>query len=570
MARRRALLATQASSTRPRLTPHRRPRLPRCRRPTTPPTPGGAIDLSWSAATDAVGVTGYKLYRGTAAGVYGTPTALGNVTTYTDATAVTGTRYYYAVSALDAAGNEGAKSPESSAIAADNIAPAVPSGLAAVGGTEQVALTWTRQHRARPGRLRPVPQRREGQRHPDHRHHLHRHGPRRRHDVLLPPLRRRHQRQRELPSARRSPPPPSARRPSPPPSTAPSSRGVDGASLTPAWTLSGTPQKAEYDTTRAKNGTLSGWIEGPSTAARRRRLGPRRHDLQRSGVPLLDVRRHRQPRTATSRTPARSSSCAPTPPASSSSTPSARRPATPPTPTRRSAPTRSGWTEYRIVLDFTSDTYTLSNAHRRRRPWTQLKSAAAPTYAIPMREATDRTTTATCCSAATPTPTCGSTTCASPIPASSTCSAPTPSPPPPAPAARSRRRTPARSPTAASPTFTITPTPATRSPDVLVDGVSVGPSAPTRSPTSPRTTRSPRRFARLRGGDMPVTDVDCDSCHAEHALWTTTTTRARAATTCSDGHPGTPSDMHTPAVVTTCTPCHNAVADRRAQHRPHA
>ena len=54
-------------------------------------------------------MTGYKLYRGTAAGIYGAPTTLGNVTTYTDTTAVTGTRYYYAVAAVDAAGNEGAE-----------------------------------------------------------------------------------------------------------------------------------------------------------------------------------------------------------------------------------------------------------------------------------------------------------------------------------------------------------------------------------------------------------------------------------------------------------------------------
>ncbi len=74
-----------------------------------PADTGGAINLSWSAATDNVGVTGYQLYRGTRAGTYGAPTALGNVTSYTDATAVTGTRYYYAVSAVDAAGNEGAQ-----------------------------------------------------------------------------------------------------------------------------------------------------------------------------------------------------------------------------------------------------------------------------------------------------------------------------------------------------------------------------------------------------------------------------------------------------------------------------
>ena len=30
--------------------------------------------------------------------------------------------------------------------------------------------------------------------------------------------------------------------------------GTDGAALTPAWTLSGTPVRAEYDSARAKNG----------------------------------------------------------------------------------------------------------------------------------------------------------------------------------------------------------------------------------------------------------------------------------------------------------------------------
>ena len=107
-----------------------------------PADSGGSIDLSWLAASDNVAVTGYRLYRGTASGVYGTPTTLGDVTGFTDATAVTGTRYYYAVSALDAAGNEGPKSPEASAVSADNLAPAVPSGLSATPGTAQVALSW--------------------------------------------------------------------------------------------------------------------------------------------------------------------------------------------------------------------------------------------------------------------------------------------------------------------------------------------------------------------------------------------------------------------------------------------
>ena len=44
--------------------------------------------------------------------------------------------------------------------------------------------------------------------------------------------------------------------------------GTDGAPLaSPPWTLSGVPQHAEYDTTHVKSGALSGWIQGPTTAA---------------------------------------------------------------------------------------------------------------------------------------------------------------------------------------------------------------------------------------------------------------------------------------------------------------
>src|SRR5512139_3349240 len=43
--------------------------------------------------------------------------------------------------------------------------------------------------------------------------------------------------------------------------------GTDGQSLVPPWVLSGAPQKAEYDNARAKVGTMSGLIQGPTTAA---------------------------------------------------------------------------------------------------------------------------------------------------------------------------------------------------------------------------------------------------------------------------------------------------------------
>lgn len=67
------------------------------------------IDLSWTAATDNVGVTGYKVYRG------GTLlTTLGNVTTFANTGLSPSTTYSYTVSALDAAGNEGTQSAASS------------------------------------------------------------------------------------------------------------------------------------------------------------------------------------------------------------------------------------------------------------------------------------------------------------------------------------------------------------------------------------------------------------------------------------------------------------------------
>ena len=53
-----------------------------------------------------------------------------------------------------------------------------------------------------------------------------------------------------------------------------------------------------------------------------------------------------------------------------------------------------GWTEYRIVLDFSADTYKLSKRAASTDAWTQLKATGASAYDIPMREATDRTTTA--------------------------------------------------------------------------------------------------------------------------------------------------------------------------------
>ena len=56
--------------------------------------------LNWTASISA-GVTGYKIYRGTASGgPYTLVTTVGTVTTYTDNTVQAGLSYYYVVTAV--------------------------------------------------------------------------------------------------------------------------------------------------------------------------------------------------------------------------------------------------------------------------------------------------------------------------------------------------------------------------------------------------------------------------------------------------------------------------------------
>jgi chitodextrinase len=71
---------------------------------TATPASGTSVDLSWSASSDAVGVTGYMVTRDGAAA--GTVTG----TTFTDRSLAPGTTYSYTVSAIDAAGNRSAES----------------------------------------------------------------------------------------------------------------------------------------------------------------------------------------------------------------------------------------------------------------------------------------------------------------------------------------------------------------------------------------------------------------------------------------------------------------------------
>jgi uncharacterized repeat protein (TIGR03806 family) len=96
---------------------------------TTPPTVPGTptataasstrIDLAWAASTDAVGVSGYRIYRNGST----TPLATVTATNYSDTGLAASTTYTYTVRAFDAAGNQ---SSASGARSATTLAP--PSG----------------------------------------------------------------------------------------------------------------------------------------------------------------------------------------------------------------------------------------------------------------------------------------------------------------------------------------------------------------------------------------------------------------------------------------------------------
>jgi chitodextrinase len=68
------------------------------------------VDLSWSASTDNVGVTGYQIYRNGGT----TPITTATTTSYSDTGLTASTTYDYSVVAVDAAGN---RSPAATASA---------------------------------------------------------------------------------------------------------------------------------------------------------------------------------------------------------------------------------------------------------------------------------------------------------------------------------------------------------------------------------------------------------------------------------------------------------------------
>jgi hypothetical protein len=82
------------------------------------PDKAKGIDLAWTAPASNGGasITGYRIYRGTTIGGLVFLTSVGNVLTYRDIGTSKNVRYYYEVSAVNAAG-EGARSSQVTAIA---------------------------------------------------------------------------------------------------------------------------------------------------------------------------------------------------------------------------------------------------------------------------------------------------------------------------------------------------------------------------------------------------------------------------------------------------------------------
>ncbi|MEJ1962982.1 MAG: fibronectin type III domain-containing protein [Gammaproteobacteria bacterium] len=106
------------------------------------------VNLSWTASTDNVAVTGYRVERCQGAGCstfaqVGTPTG----TTFNDTSLSASTSYTYRVRAQDAVPNLGSYSGTASATtqaAADTQAPTAPTNLTATAASStQVNLSWT-------------------------------------------------------------------------------------------------------------------------------------------------------------------------------------------------------------------------------------------------------------------------------------------------------------------------------------------------------------------------------------------------------------------------------------------
>lgn len=119
--------------------------LPDTTKPSTPGTPTApsktvtTINLTWTASTDDVAVTGYRILRN------GVQVGTNTVNSFTDTGLTPNTSYTYTIIAVDAAGNASTASTALvSSTLADTTKPTTPTGLASPSKTTTtVSLTWT-------------------------------------------------------------------------------------------------------------------------------------------------------------------------------------------------------------------------------------------------------------------------------------------------------------------------------------------------------------------------------------------------------------------------------------------
>ncbi|HXD23802.1 MAG TPA: LamG-like jellyroll fold domain-containing protein [Gemmatimonadaceae bacterium] len=116
---------------------------------TATPVSANQVNLSWTAATDNVGVTGYRVERCQGTSCTGfTQIATPSTTTYSNTGLTASTSYTYRVRAVDAAGNLGSYSNAASAMTqappGDRTPPTAPSAASATStSSSQVNVSWT-------------------------------------------------------------------------------------------------------------------------------------------------------------------------------------------------------------------------------------------------------------------------------------------------------------------------------------------------------------------------------------------------------------------------------------------
>jgi chitodextrinase len=96
-----------------------------------------SVDLSWTAATDNIGVTGYRILRGAV--------EIGDVVAppFTASALASGTEHVFSVVAYDAEGNESAPAVvNATTLVPDTVAPGAPLNLGATPATTSVTLLW--------------------------------------------------------------------------------------------------------------------------------------------------------------------------------------------------------------------------------------------------------------------------------------------------------------------------------------------------------------------------------------------------------------------------------------------